>query len=208
MLPSANDWGGSRTTRNIKERNKKSSRRRRFSARSEAPLPPSSLFEKRTGLPKLKIFPTIFLISFVGKEGFLLTQTFSRVRRESFPSKPGFPKTQNRLPFWNTLRIPHHFQIWDFRIARLPSQAHSLPWAELNAPLVASIYAHCDIILLKNILLSSCPFESLLPNSEDILKAPKRVLLKYSFVGKEGFEPPVTGPEPVALPLGYFPEDA
>ncbi len=32
-----------------------------------------------------------------------------------------------------------------------------------------------------------------------------RRLSSYFLAGNEGFEPPITGPEPVALPLGQFP---
>ena len=30
-------------------------------------------------------------------------------------------------------------------------------------------------------------------------------IVKTNLAGDEGFEPPITGPEPVALPLGQFP---
>ena len=118
------------------------------------------------------------------------------------------------------------------RITHSPSLIRSLSWAALNARALASIGARYDGFLLKAILLSFCPFESLSIRRRDspsglgaekvkrfafsgrALRIPSnlkhitkiralfRAPLFLLFVGNEGFEPPITGPEPVALPLG------
>lgn len=56
----------------------------------------------------------------------------------------------------------------EFRVAHSPSLIRFVSWAELNAPVVASIYARCDFVLLNKILLSFCPFDSLGPTIKQI----------------------------------------
>ena len=54
---------------------------------------------------------------------------------------------------------------------------------------------------VRGVLSRALPFESL-----DLKHEKSRSNDRLLFVaGNEGFEPPITGPEPVALPLGQFP---
>ena len=72
----------------------------------------------------------------------------------------GFKKVK-QFTFLFVILIPQHLKRRDFRGARSSTLAHFVPWAELNAPVVAFIYARCVVFLLKANLLSFCLFESL-----------------------------------------------
>ncbi len=101
------------------------------------------------------------------------------------------------------------------RVARSPSRTYSLSWAELNAPMVAFIYAHCDIILptstrkedcsstrggLNNILPSFYPFESLCAKN-------KKSLMGFSLGGHRGIRTPDHRlKRPLLYQLSYVPQ--
>jgi hypothetical protein len=70
---------------------------------------------------------------------------------------------------------------WDLRIVCSPSLTRFVSWAELNAPVVAFIYANCVVILLNANLLCFCPFESLIASKQ------KSLCRDFSFVRSEGF---------------------